>query len=94
MEFSKIIIVTLVISAIVVASIIALPYLTERLTRPVWAVQKTAIEFLALWLLCSLLIPSVLAVGVAFVVAAFRYQSRLKRYASLLAAEAERTAGD
>lgn len=94
MEISRIVIATLLICGIVVVSIITLPYLTDRLTRPVWAVQKSGIEFIALWLLCSLLIPSVLAVGVAFVLAAFRYQSRVKRYANLLSAEAETAQGD
>lgn len=92
METSKIAINMLLVCGIVVASIVALPYLTNRLSRPVWAIPKTIAEFVALWLLCSQLIPWILALGVATVLAMFRYQARLARYKRLLASEADDTA--
>lgn len=89
METSQIVIAMLLIGGAIVASILALPYLTSRLSRPVWAVPKTVVEFIAMWLLCSVLIPWILALGVAVVLAMFRHQSRLIRHRNLLATEAE-----
>ena len=42
-----------------------------------------------MWILCSLLIPWILALGVAVVLAMFRHQSRQARYKNVLTAEAE-----
>ncbi|MFZ2267314.1 MAG: hypothetical protein WAV95_07015 [Azonexus sp.] len=89
MDIAKITIDMLLIAGAVVAALLALPYLSSRLSRPVWAIPKTVVEFIAMWILCSLLIPWILALGVAVVLAMFRHQSRLARHRNLLAAEAE-----
>lgn len=80
----------LIVCALIVVSVIGLPWLTTRLTQPAWAVVKAVIEFLLIAFILGLFLPYV-NIPAAFAIAFIRYKSRVARYEQLTATNAGET---
>ena len=89
MEPTRLIVVMLIVSTIVVASIVGLPFIVTRLSQPRWALAKSVIVFLMTASLASLIFPHFLSIAGALVIAMISHRARLKRYAARLANESQ-----
>lgn len=72
----------LVVSSLIVASLILLPFMVVRLTQPRWALFKSAIEFVIMACLLSALFTGAVGVPVALALAVLSHRRRASRYAA------------
>lgn len=66
----------LVVCTLIVAGIVGIPYLSTRLSQPVWATFKSSVEFVAAALVLGFFLPSFISLPIALTLAIFRHRAR------------------
>ena len=84
----------LIVVAIVVGSIVALPLIASRLTEPRWALGKSVILFFLAAFGLGIFLPVFISVPGAFAIAYIRHRARVARYAARASNELQQAAGE
>lgn len=93
MPTTTIVISMLIVVAIVMGSIVALPLIVTRLTGPRWAIVKSIILFFLVALGLGIFLPAFISVPGAFAIAYIGHRARVARYAERASNELPQATG-